>query len=131
MSDFGTLMDRIVAASVAAVPTLIAERDNKLAKDLQAEDFPHLFVYAPSRVTERLAHQQKAMDTRIRCRLVTRGETQEAMLLKHDAIVAAIEADAALLSATIDVWVESTETAEDPRSRDKFAELVVLLVQEA
>ena len=132
MSDFGTLMDAVVTASAAAVTGLVAERNNRLAKSLEnASDFPHLFVYGPSQVVERAAFHQSIGDTRIRCRLVTRGETQEAFLLKLDLIAAAIVSDATLLAASVDVFVESTDTAEDPTSTDKFAELVVVVVQES
>lgn len=131
MSDFGTLMDRIVVAAEAAVTGLTAERDHNLVSKLNTEDFPHLFVFDASQVSERRPHQQTITDTRILCRLITRGETQEAFLLKLDLVAAGILADAPLLSSSTDLSIESIETLEDPKSVDRFAEIVVLIQQES
>lgn len=130
MSNFGVLMDRVVAAAQGAVTGLVAERANALVKNVALDDFPHLFVYNASDRIERAGHKQKLVTTTIIARLVTRDETQEALFLKRDAIRDAIEADATLLSLTTDVLVDATDTEEDPASQDKFAEMTITTQQE-
>lgn len=118
-------MDAIVSAAEGAVSGLDAERDVRPVKSLNAEDFPHLFVYDAGETVERLRLQQSAATVLIVATLITRGETQEAFLLKRDLIRDALEADATLLGLSSDIYVESTDTHEDPNSQDKFAEMII------
>mgnify|MGYP001586553167 CR=1 len=82
MSDLGAQIDQLIIVAQAAIPTVQAERGPRLSSDLLAEEFPHLSVVEPRDAITLLDHQQEAVEAQIRLVFATRGETQEALLLK-------------------------------------------------
>ncbi len=120
MSAAGQILDAIVTAAEAAVSGLEAERGLRHSQELEDGVMPHLFLIAPAARREQLVYRQIATTHRIEARLVTRYETQEASLLKLDAIQAAIDADPTLGGVVDTAFVPDDEPLEDHRERDRI-----------
>lgn len=131
MSDMGAIMDAIVTAAETAVAGLVSERGVRLSANLNPEDFPHLFVHSPSETIELFPHQQERVTTQIELILVTRGETQEATVLKVDAIRNQIRTDKTLGGIVRWAYVSSRGIREHPKVNEKAGDMAVVTVAEA
>jgi hypothetical protein len=118
-------MDAIIAAAEAAVSGLVGERGPRLAQELEDDALPHLLVHNPVVSRTRLDWAQLETTTQIPATLVTRYESQEATLLKADAIRAAIDADRTLGGVVDDAFVVAEPLREDPRERDRIVEMLI------
>jgi hypothetical protein len=96
MSDAGTIMDALITAAEGAVSGLTGAREIDGAHGILDENFPYLFVYAAHETVDVGDFQLETQKTRVEMLLFTKAETQEALLLKMDAIRDAIATDRTL-----------------------------------
>jgi hypothetical protein len=126
MSSIGADLDTLATLAEGAVSGLVTERGLRLAEHLNSAELPHLFLHNPLDDVTLLRLNQEAQELRVSLTLVTRGETQEATLLKAEAIVDAIQASPELAGGGL-AHVSSLGVREDPRSEFKAADLLVLV----
>jgi hypothetical protein len=128
MSAAGDILDALATIAVAQVATLTAantERALYLSSPLNTEQLPHLFIHNPDIADDPLPYQQESRITTALLSLVTRGEGQEATLVKAEAIRAGIDADPTLGGLVQHTRVSVLERSEHVDSDDIEADLVV------
>ena len=125
MSEAGSILDKLIAHAVAADVTYSTTRGVNLLANLNDEDFPHVFAYEPDVSTSELAFRQEAVTGDFTIAITTKGETQEALLVRVDAYIARIQADRTLTGDVDNALVTSYRVDEDPRSTLKAALLTV------
>jgi hypothetical protein len=140
MSDAGTIMDALITAAEGAVSGLTGAREIDGAYKILDENFPCLFVYAPHETVDVGDFQLETQKTRVEMLLFTKAETQEALLLKMDAIrdaiatdrtlsgymvVETVEQTGKLISLVIDVEVELQAAYDDWGDNDNALEILV------
>lgn len=133
MSSTNEILDALVARAVAAVPELTAgnaERSLRLAKDLNGEEVPHLFVHNPDEAVELLPYLQEQITLSVSLTLVTRDESQTATLAKSELIRAAIRAEPTLGGLVRWAYVSNFSIREHPIERDRAGDIVVVVVTE-
>ena len=135
MSRSGGDLDALFVLARAAVPELVGadhtERGIRLSSKLREQDLPHLFGYDPREASTPLAHHRKQTTATYTLQLVTRGETQEATLLKADAIEDAIDADSTLGGRVLECRVSDRTLREHPDVVDKGVGFLITVKREA
>ena len=124
MSYAGSILDKLIVHVKATDAAFEATRGVNLIATLNGEDFPHVFAYEPKVDKARLPFRQYRVSGSFRITIVTKGETQEQLLVRVDAIVALLEGDITL-TGDIDDLAVSYELLEDPRDGKKAVFITV------
>jgi hypothetical protein len=130
MSDAGALMDKLVTAA-ETVSGVTAERGFKVPGTLSASDYPYCSVFEPDETVTLGDFLLPQVETTISMLLYTKGETQEATLLKIDGIRDAIAADRTLGGLVQYTHVSSRQLREDPRDDVKGGAFVVETLEQS
>ncbi len=125
MSEAGSIFDKLIALVEAIDANYVTERGIRLISSLNDEDFPHCFAFEPVVTNSELDFQQEDEGGDYTLLIVTKGETQEAILLRVDAIKAAVKADRTLTGDVDFALATAYKIEEDPRTKIKAAPIVV------
>ena len=125
MSEAGSILDKLIAHAAAADATYSTTRGVKLVASLNDEDFPHVFAYGADVSTSELPFRQEAVAGEFTILIATKGETQEALLVRVDAYIARIQGDRTLAGDVDLALVTSYRIDEDLRSSIKGATMIV------
>ncbi len=125
MSDIGSILDKLLAIAVAVDANYKTTRGVNLIATLNDEDFPHVFAYEPAVAITLESHLQENVAGDFTILIVTKGETQEQVLVRADAFRAAIQADRTLTGDVETAYVSAIAILEDPRSILKGAQISV------
>ena len=125
MSVAGSILDKLLAHAVAADATYKTTRGIDLIGSLNDEDYPHAYAYEPKIAVTPLPFLQEDVAGDFTILIVTKGETQEQLLVRADAFRVRIQGDRTLTGDVDASLVTSSEVLEDPRSGIKAARIVV------
>jgi hypothetical protein len=135
MSDLGTIMDALITearSGVTSIPALAlgAERGVRVGEELSTAELPHLFVHSPEESVDLLDFQQEQRTCTFTLDLWA-DDTQEALLLKLDAIRDKIALNRSLSSAVDYATVTGRQVFEFAGKDRKVGRLVVSTVKVA
>jgi hypothetical protein len=123
-------MNALVTAA-ETVGTITAERNLKLAAELNAEDFPYCCIFDPDEKVTLGDFLLPQVETEISLLLYTDGETQEALALKMDGVRDAIAADRTLGGLVQYTHVSSRQIREDAREDVKAGYMLVNTLEQS
>lgn len=127
MSDTGTILDALITHAEATDAEFVGNTTRGvLARgEINDEDYPHFFAYNPRISSTRIPFRQKNTVGEYPVAILTKGETQEQLLTRVEAFVARIDGDRTIGGEVDLADVSSVDLSEDPRTKIKFAELIV------
>lgn len=127
MSVIGTRLDALIDHAIATDGAFTGNTTRGvLARyKINDEDYPHFFAFNPSYAATRLPYRQRSIVSNYPVSMLVKGETQEELLGRVEAFIARIEGDRTLGGEVELADVSSVALFEDPRTKEKLAELVV------
>jgi hypothetical protein len=125
MSYAGSILDKLITIAETVDADYKTERGVDLTGLLNDEDFPHIYAYEPKMAITPLPFLQESVSGDFTILIVTKGETQEEVNVRADAIRAAVKADNTLTGDVDLAYVSSIEVFEDPRDGKKWAKIIV------
>lgn len=125
MSDAGAILDKLLTHATTIDANYSTTRGVKLHTSMNDEEFPHVFAYEPRMAIDLRPFLQERVSGDFTVMIVTKDETQEALLVRADAFRAAIQGDRTLTGEVDTAYVSSIEVFEDPRDGKKAAKIIV------
>ncbi len=125
MSDAGSVLDKLLAHATAADANYSTTRGVRLPSQLLDEEYPHVFAFEPGYSIATLGFLQEELVGTFTLLIATKDETQEALLVRVDALRTRIRADRTLTSTVDDAFISEYQILEDPRTEHKSALITV------
>lgn len=125
MSVMGSVIDKLLAHATALDANYVTTRGGGTVGSLNDEDFPHVFAPEPSIGIVSLPFFQEDTTGQYNIVIVTKDETQEALLVRADAYRVAIQGDRTLTGDVDSALVTVIDVLEDPRTDIKAAQMIV------
>lgn len=125
MSYAGSILDKLIAHAEAAAADYSTQRGIDGIFSLNDEDYPHVFAYEPKMAIALIPYLQESVSGDFTILILTKGETQEATLVRADAFRARIQGDRTLTGDVDTAYVSDIEVMEDPRAGIKWARIIV------